>query len=80
MENPKKKAISYMKLWHLLLDRHMTKNEMRIASGISTQSVMKLNRGENLQTAVLLKICNALDCSLNDIMDTVEIDSTADGK
>jgi DNA-binding Xre family transcriptional regulator len=68
----KGKSISYMKLWHLLLDRHMSKNDLRLASGISTQSLAKMNKGENLQTDVLLKICNALDVTLNDIMDTVE--------
>ncbi|GHU55943.1 hypothetical protein AGMMS49975_18470 [Clostridia bacterium] len=72
MATKKGKTISYMKLWHLLLDRHMSKNDLRLASGISTQSVSKLNKGENLQTAVLLKICDALDVKLNDIMDTVE--------
>ncbi|GHV32112.1 transcriptional regulator [Clostridia bacterium] len=75
MATKKGKSISYMKLWHLLLDRHMSKNDLRLASGISTQSLAKMNKGENLQTDVLLKICNALDVTLNDIMDTIETET-----
>lgn len=66
------KSISYMKLWHLLLDRHMSKTDLKRASGISTASIAKLGRGENIQTDVLLKICNALNVSISDIMDTIE--------
>lgn len=66
------KTISYDRLWKLLIDRKMNRTELKIKSGISTASLAKLNKGENLTTIVLLKICNALDCNLSDIMETVE--------
>lgn len=69
------KSISYNKLWKLLIDRNMNKSELRDKSKISTASLAKLGRNENLTTAVLLKICNALDCDISDIMEVVEDNS-----
>ena len=63
--------ISYNKLWHLLIDLKMNKQDLKRVSGISTASIAKLGRGENLQTDVLLKICKALNVGINDIMETV---------
>ena len=65
-------AISYNKLWHILVDKQMSKDELRKAAGISTTSMMKLKKGQNITTDVLLKICVALDCKLTDIMDHVD--------
>jgi DNA-binding Xre family transcriptional regulator len=62
-------VINYNKLWKLLIDRRMTKTDLRRISGISTASVAKLGRGDNITTDVLLKICKALDCEINDIME-----------
>lgn len=64
-------SISYKKLWKLLIDKNMTKTELRDAAGISAASIAKLGKGGNITTDVLLKICNALDCKLEDIMETV---------
>lgn len=58
------KNISYNKLWKLLIDKNMNKTDLRDKSQISTASLAKLGRNENLTTAVLLKICNALDCDI----------------
>ena len=69
------KSISYNKLWKLLIDRNMNKSELRDKSKISTASLAKLGRNENLTTAVLLKICDALDCDISDIMEVVEDNS-----
>lgn len=66
--------ISYNKLWHLLIDRNMNRQDLKRLSGISTTSIAKLGKGENLQTDVLLKICKALNVSINDIMETIEND------
>ena len=63
--------ISYKKLWKLLIDKNMTKMDLRDAAGISAASIAKLGKGGNITTDVLLKICNALDCKLEDIMETV---------
>ena len=66
------KSISYNKLWKLLIDKNMNKSDLRDISNIITASIAKLGRNENLTTAVLLKICNALDCDVSDIMEVIE--------
>ena len=70
------KRISYLKLKKLLLDRKMTGQDLRKASGISTATLAKINRDDNLTTAVLLKICNGLGCDLEDIMELVDDELT----
>lgn len=70
------KKISYDKLWKLLIDKKMNRTELKERSGISTASLAKLGKGENLTTAVLLKICSALDCNICDIMDVIDDDKT----
>lgn len=66
------KTISYKKLWKLLIDKNMNKRDLKRVSGVSTTSIAKLGKGENITTDVLLKICKALDCGINDIMDMEE--------
>ncbi|MPM14831.1 hypothetical protein SDC9_61195 [bioreactor metagenome] len=66
------KTISYDKLWKLLIDKKMNRTELKEKSGISTASLAKLGKNENLTTAVLLKICSALDCNISDIMDVID--------
>ena len=68
--------ISYRPLWVILAQRNMSKKQMRELSGISTASLAKLGKGENLTTDVLLKICEALNCNINEIIETVP-DETA---
>lgn len=63
--------ISYRPLWVMLAQRNMTKKELREKSGISTASLAKLGKGDNLTTDVLLKICEALNCNINEIIETV---------
>ena len=63
--------ISYNPLWKMLIDKGMTKKDLREKSGISTASIAKLGKGENITTDVLLRICEALDCNINDIMETL---------
>jgi putative transcriptional regulator len=63
--------ISYRPLWVILAEREMTKKDLRELSGISTASLAKLGKGENLTTDVLLKICEALNCNINEIVETV---------
>lgn len=65
--------ISYRPLWVLLAQREMSKKELREISGISTASLAKLGKGENLTTDVLLKICEALNCNINEIIETVPV-------
>lgn len=65
-------AISYDKLWKLLIDKKMNKQDLRVAAGVSTTSIAKLGKGENITTDVLLKICRALNCDISDIMEVTE--------
>ena len=66
-------AISYNRLWKLLIDKGMNKSELKRVTGISTTSIAKLGKGENVTMDVLLKICKALDCKVEDIMETLDI-------
>ena len=63
--------ISYKKLWKLLIDRDMSKGEFRKLANISSATSSKLNRGETVNTDVLLRICTALKCDTSDIMEVV---------
>ncbi len=69
--------ISYRPLWVILAQRSMTKKDLRTVSGISTASLAKLGKGENMTTDVLLKICEALNCNINEIIETVADDGAA---
>ncbi len=64
--------ISYNKLWKLLIDKEMSKMELKDAAGISATTIAKLGRGENVTTDILLKICRVLDCRVEDILETVD--------
>lgn len=64
--------ISYNKLWKMLIDKNMKKSDLRDKAGISSASIAKLGKGDNITTDVLLRICEAMECHLDDIMDTVE--------
>ena len=61
--------VSYKKLWHILLDRDMKKKELKSIAGLSHYTMKKLSRDENVTTDILVKICVALDCKLDDIID-----------
>ena len=64
-------AISYNKLWKLLIDKGMTKTQMRLQADISTTTLAKLGKNETVSMDVLLKICKLLDCNVGDIMDVI---------
>lgn len=66
------RVISYTKLWKLLIDKNMNRQDLRNATGLSAASIAKLGKGENVTTAVLLRICDALDCDIADIMEAVK--------
>ena len=64
-------AASYKKLWKLLIDRDLKKKDLQELAGISNYTVSKLNRGDNVTTDVLGKICKALNCNVDDIMEFI---------
>ena len=63
---------NYKKLWHILLDRDMKKKELDQIAGVSTYTINKLNKNDNVTVEVLGKICKALNCTLDDIMEFEE--------
>lgn len=63
---------NYKKLWHILLDRDMKKKELAQISGVSTYTINKLNKNDNVTVEVLGKICKVLNCTLDDIMEFEE--------
>lgn len=65
-------AVSYRKLWKLLIDKDMKKKDLRLSSGISTNALAKLGKNERVTTDVIDKICRALSCDVGDIMEIVD--------
>ena len=63
--------ISYKKLWHILLDKDLKKVDLVKLARVSTYTINKLNRGDNVTTDVLQRICRALECDLSDIMEMI---------
>ena len=64
--------ISYKKLWHLLLDKNMTKLDLRKLTGISTTTVQKLTRDESVGVDILLRICEKLDVRIEEIVELIK--------
>lgn len=65
-------AVSYKKLWKLLIDKDMKKKDLRIATGITTTALAKLGKNEHVSTEILAKICKVLECNIEDIVEIVE--------
>lgn len=74
-----KTQFSYNPLWKMLIDRGLKKRELQEMSEVSAASIAKLGRNENVTTEVLLRICESLDCDIQDIMERIPIkhDETA---
>ena len=64
-------AVSYKKLWKLLIDKDMMKKDLRAMTGVSTTTMSRLSKDENVSTEILSKICSALSCDVGDIMEFV---------
>ena len=64
-------AVSYKKLWKLLIDKDMKKKDLCAKASISSASVTKMGKNGHVTTEVLVKICTALDCTMDDIMEIV---------
>ena len=62
-------AVSYKKLWHILLDRDMKKKDLQQAANLTSYAMSKLSRDENVTTEILGKICLALNCTTDEIME-----------
>ena len=64
-------AVSYKKLWKLLIDHDMKKKDLAKVADISNYTITKMNRGENVTVEVIGKICKALNCTADDIMEFI---------
>ena len=62
-------TISYNKLWKLLIDKNMTRTQLRLATGMTSNALAKLGKDESVQLDILVKICEVLGCALNDIVE-----------
>ena len=67
-------AVRYKKLWKLLIDKDMKKKDLCARAGISSASVTKMGRNGHVTTEILLKICTALNCGIEDIFEIVPYD------
>ena len=64
-------AVSYKKLWKLLIDMDIKKKDLSAKSGVSPATITKMGKGGHVTTEVLLKICTALNCGVEDIMEVI---------
>lgn len=64
-------AVSYNKLWKLLVDKRMSKTDLRIKADIGTATLAKLGKNQTVSMDVLMKICGVLNCNIADVMDIV---------
>jgi len=72
-------AISYNKLWKQLIDKNMTKTDLRLKADIGTATLAKLGKNEQVSMDVLLRICNVLKCNISDIMDILPLSGGLNG-
>ncbi len=68
-------AVSYKKLWHMLLDKNMKKKDLQETAELTAYAMNKLSRDEDVTTETLGKICKALQCSTDDIMEFVDAET-----
>ena len=69
-----KLKVSYKKLWHLLIEKNLTRQGLRKLAGVSSSTIAKIAKNENVNTDILLKICEVLSCDFGDIMEAVPLD------
>ena len=62
-------AVSYKKLWKLLIDKNINKTELIRKTGITSNAMAKMGKNETVQLDVLIKICKVLDCKIDDIVE-----------
>ena len=62
-------TVNYNKLWKMLIDKNMMKKDLREAAGVTTNVMAKLGKNDHVSTEVLCKICEVLNCEIDDIMD-----------
>lgn len=71
-------AISYNKLWKRLIDKNMTKTQLRKEAGLTTNVIAKMGKNQSIQVESLYKICEVLDCGLDDISEVIPEENMAE--
>lgn len=64
--------VNYNKLWKILIDKEITKTELRIKLEMSTATLAKMNKNEIISMSIIMRICEILNCNIGDIMDFVK--------
>ena len=67
-------AANYNKLWKLLIDKGMTKTDLRMKTGMSTSTLAKMSKNENVSMDIILRICEILECNVGDIVDATKVE------
>ena len=67
-------AAKYNKLWKLLIDKGMTKTDLRMKTGMSTSTLAKMSNNENVSMEIILRICEILECNVGDIVDATKVE------
>ena len=67
-------AANYNKLWKLLIDKGMTKTDLRMQTGMSTSTLAKMSYNENVSMEIILRICEILECNVGDIVDATKVE------
>ena len=65
-------AVNYNKLWKLLIDKGMTKTDLRLKTDMSTSTLAKMSKNEVVSMDIMLRICDVLECNVGDIMDVTK--------
>lgn len=68
------RKVSYLPLWHLLIEKGMTKSQMRIEAGLTTNVLASMNKGNHISLESLIRICDTLDCELKDVIELVKVE------
>lgn len=68
------RKVSYLPLWHLLIEKGMTKSRMRVEAGLATNVLANMNKGNHISLESLIRICDALDCELKDVVELVKVE------
>lgn len=71
------KKLSYRPLWKLLIDKHMNKGDLQKAAQLSRGMITKMGKDKSVTMDVILRICNALDCAVYDVVEVVETQEEA---
>lgn len=72
-------AVNYNKLWKLLIDKNMSKTDLRLKADLGTTTLAKLGKAKPVSMDVMLRICSVLNCNISDVMDFVPTDKKEDG-